>query len=89
MISESIKQLVQYGLDTGLVSKEDTIYVTNRILEVLKETTYEEFVNYDLQHKPQTRSTIFATSPGKPFARPHLVKKALSFKYHTDYGNKQ
>ena len=45
-----------------------------------KETTYEEFVNYDLQHKPQTRSTIFATSPGKPFARPHLVKKALSFK---------
>ena len=42
MISESIKQLVQYGLDTGLVSKEDTIYVTNRILEVLKETTYEE-----------------------------------------------
>ena len=26
----------------GLVSKEDTIYVTNRILEVLKETTYEE-----------------------------------------------
>ena len=42
MISESIKQLIQYGLDTGLVSKEDTIYVTNRILEVLKETTYEE-----------------------------------------------
>ena len=42
MISESIKQLVQYVLDTGLVSKEDTIYVTNRILEVLKETTYEE-----------------------------------------------
>ena len=42
MISESIKQLVQYGLDTGLVSKEDTIYVTNRILEILKETTYEE-----------------------------------------------
>ena len=42
MISESIKQLVQYGLDTGLVSKEDTIYVTNRILEVLKATTYEE-----------------------------------------------
>ena len=42
MISENIKQLVQYGLDTGLVSKEDTIYVTNRILEVLKETTYEE-----------------------------------------------
>lgn len=42
MISKSIKQLVQYGLDTGLVSKEDTIYVTNRILEVLKETTYEE-----------------------------------------------
>ena len=39
MISESIKQLIQYGLDTGLVSKEDTIYVTNRILEVLKETT--------------------------------------------------
>lgn len=40
--------------------------------------TYEEFVAFDLQHKPQTRSVSSSiVTSGKPFARPRLVKKTF------------
>jgi len=42
MLSSSIKKLVQYGLETGLMNTEDKIYVTNRLLEVMHEDSYEE-----------------------------------------------
>ncbi|MDY3920497.1 MAG: UDP-glucose--hexose-1-phosphate uridylyltransferase [Candidatus Limivivens sp.] len=42
MFYNSVKKLVQYGLETGLISEEDRIYAVNRILEVLGEDTYEE-----------------------------------------------
>lgn len=34
MIQNSIRDLVRYGLATGLVEPEDTIYTTNRLLEL-------------------------------------------------------
>ena len=37
MIQDKIRELVQYGLLTGLVSAEDEIYTTNRLLELAKE----------------------------------------------------
>lgn len=33
MIQQNIRKLVQYGLLTGLIEKEDAIYTTNRLLE--------------------------------------------------------
>ncbi len=42
MINESIRKLIVYGLETGLISKEDEIYATNLILDVLKLDEYEE-----------------------------------------------
>ncbi len=42
MISESIKKLVSYGLETGLIEKEDEIFVRNRLLEILKIDEYTE-----------------------------------------------
>lgn len=35
MIQSYIKELVQYGLNTGLVEKEDTVYTVNALLEFL------------------------------------------------------
>lgn len=40
MIQENIRELVQYGLLTGLVEKEDEIYTTNRLLELFGEEDY-------------------------------------------------
>ena len=42
MVYDSIKKLVAYGVNTGLVEPEDEIYVTNRLLEVMELDEYEE-----------------------------------------------
>ncbi len=42
MIYESIKKLVTYGLERGLIEDCDKIYATNRILEALRLDEYEE-----------------------------------------------
>ncbi len=42
MVYETIKKLVTYGMETGLISEEEKIYSTNLILDVLKLDDYEE-----------------------------------------------
>lgn len=42
MIYEAIRNLVQYGLDTGLLEKEDELYARNQILRELGLSEYEE-----------------------------------------------
>ena len=53
MIEQSIKKLVCYGLEKKLIEKEDIIYVTNRILNLLGIEEYnepaEEFENIELE----------------------------------------
>ena len=41
MIQESIKKLVNYGIRTGLIEKEDIYYVVNKYLELLAVEEYE------------------------------------------------
>ena len=36
MIQQDIRKLVEYGLKTGLVKKEDEIYTVNRLLELFE-----------------------------------------------------
>lgn len=42
MVYEAIKKLVQYGLETGLITEMDEIYAVNQILDVLRLEEYEE-----------------------------------------------
>lgn len=42
MIYEAIRNLVQYGIETGLLEKEDGIYARNQIMDVLGMDEYEE-----------------------------------------------
>lgn len=52
MIDKSIKKLVCYGMEKGLFTERDRIYVTNRILEILNLDEYdceEEFTNVNLE----------------------------------------
>lgn len=39
---QNIGKLVQYGIDTGLVPECERIYTTNLLLDVMKESDYEE-----------------------------------------------
>ena len=56
MISKSIKKLVNYGIETGLISRADEIYARNRILEILRVDEYKESAEKrkDLAFKIQT-----------------------------------
>lgn len=42
MVCEAIKELVTYGLNTGLIKERDEIYARNQILDVLGIDEYEE-----------------------------------------------
>ena len=42
MIYESIKKLVQYGIDTGLTPESERIYTTNLLLDLMQEDEYED-----------------------------------------------
>lgn len=42
MIYESIKELVEYGISTGLTPKEERVYTTNLIMETLGIDDYDE-----------------------------------------------
>lgn len=42
MIYEEIAKLIRYGIKTGLLPEEDSIYARNRILELLRLEEYEE-----------------------------------------------
>ena len=41
MIQENIRELVNYGVKTGLIEKEDVYYVVNKYLELFKVDEYE------------------------------------------------
>ena len=49
MLYESIKKLVQYGINTGLIPESERIYTTNLLLDLMKEDDYED-VDCDLDH---------------------------------------
>ena len=42
MLFGKIKALVEYGVRTGLIEAEDTIYTRNRLLEALCEEDYAD-----------------------------------------------
>ena len=42
MINTSIRKLINYGLECGLIEKEDEIYTVNRVLEILNLDEYNE-----------------------------------------------
>ena len=42
MINKSIKKLVTYGIEKGLIEKDDKIYITNQIMALLNLSEYDE-----------------------------------------------
>ena len=42
MINQAIKNLVEYGISSELITTEDRIYTTNRLLEILGIDDYSE-----------------------------------------------
>ena len=47
MIDTSIRKLVCYGLQNGLIDSRDEIYITNKILEILNIDSFDCEENFD------------------------------------------
>ena len=66
MIQESIVKLVQYGLATGLVEKEDKRYTTNKILELLQmDAIDEEYVKQIMESDGADQSVVGELDSGR------------------------
>ena len=78
MIFNAIKQLVQYGIEKDLISPEDTNYVTNRLLEILK---IDEFIepeqNYDNINLENTLKEILDYAVEKGLIENSIVYRDL------------
>ena len=51
MITELVNELINYGIDTGLVNSEDEIYVRNSILSILETNEYDESIDKKEGHR--------------------------------------
>ncbi|MBF8983246.1 UDP-glucose--hexose-1-phosphate uridylyltransferase [Lutibacter sp. B2] len=56
-IYKEIKRLINYGIDKELIYKEDEIYVTNKILEILKLDEYED-INIEKENLENPQSIL-------------------------------
>lgn len=65
MLSESIKKLVEYGIQTGLTPECERIYTTNLLLDLFREDSYED-------------AEVDAVSPGLEEILKDLLDEAIS-----------
>lgn len=63
MIQKNIAKLIQYGLYTGLIEKEDAIYTTNRVLELLKIDALEDETEQMIRDTQAEDDAIVAELP--------------------------
>ena len=77
MIDKSIRRLVCYGLEKGLFTKRDEVYVTNRLLEILGLDEYdcsEDFSDVCLE---ETLAELLDYAAGKGLTEDSVVYRDL------------
>lgn len=77
MIDKSIRRLVCYGLEKGLFTKRDEVYVTNRLLEILELDEYdcsEDFSDVCLE---KTLAELLDYAAGKGLTEDSVVYRDL------------
>lgn len=58
MINKTISSLVRYGIDSGLIGENEAIYTRNRLLDVLREDSFEEKGIIDGASLPELLKTL-------------------------------
>ena len=77
MIQESIKKLVCYGIEKGLVNKRDEIYVTNRILEILNIDEFECSENFSDVNLEETLKELLDFAAEKGIIEDNITARDL------------
>lgn len=76
MLSEAIKRLVQYGIDTGLTPECERIYTTNLLLELFHEDSYEDV---ELTGEPQELEEILKSLLDEAVAR-GIIEDSITYR---------
>lgn len=79
-IYEDIRTLVDYGMDQGLVVKEDEIFTINRILEILKLDEYEEPERAGRVETPQDLEALLARIMDWAYEHGVLEKNTIGYR---------
>ena len=77
MINTSIKKLVCYGIETGLVNKRDEVYATNRILEILGLDSFECQENYSNVNLEETLNELLSYAIDKGLIEDSITHRDL------------
>lgn len=77
MIQESIKKLVCYGIEKGLVNKRDEIYVTNRIIEILNIDEFECSENFSDVNLEETLKELLDFAAEKGIIEDNITARDL------------
>ena len=77
MIDVSIRKLVCYGIEKGLVNKRDEVYVTNRILEILNIDSFCCEENYNNVNLEETLNELLCYAIDKGLIEDSITHKDL------------
>ena len=77
MIDKSIRKLVCYGLEKGLFTKRDEVYVTNRLLEILELDEYDCSENFEDVCLEETLAELLDYAAGKGLTEDSVVYRDL------------
>ena len=77
MIDKSIRKLVCYGLEKGLFTKRDEVYVTNRLLEILGIDEYDCSENFEDVCLEETLAELLDYAVSKGLTEDSVVYRDL------------
>ena len=79
MIQRNIRQLVQYGLQTGLITEADKIYTTNRLLELFRLDELEE-CSEEVSMSVEELETVLAQMMDYAYAQGIMTEKSIVYR---------
>ncbi len=79
MIQRNIRQLVQYGLLTGLITEADKIYTTNRLLELFRLDELEE-CSEEVSMSVEELETVLAQMMDYAYAQGIMTENSIVYR---------
>ena len=79
MIQRNIRQLVQYGLQTGLITEADKIYTTNRLLELFRLDELEE-CSEEVSMSVEELETVLAQMMDYAYAQGIMTENSIVYR---------
>ncbi len=77
MVNKSIRKLVCYGLECGILNKRDEIFATNRILEILELDEYDCFDDFSDVNLEETLKELLDYAVSKGLINDNITERDL------------